>query len=455
MATINDILETADRASQRLKADFFREKQPERLRVAVLRISTLLKNNEQIYAKAISQDMGKTIRHSKEEIDKCAKSCDFFLRLWDHARVPERVILDEKRTAYIHYEPMGPVMAVMPWNFPFWQVIRSALPILLSGNPYILKHASLAKRSKRLLQSLFNEAGFLPGEFQATDFTHSEVEQALLDERVKGFTFTGSTDAGCKLYQSAAKGLKKCILELGGSDIFLVGSEATDIPTVVKAAIQGRLLSNGQSCIAAKRFLVHSKHYNAFRSQLIQGISQLRIGDPLSADTDLGPVSSVDAKRDLIALADDAKSQGANVTWLESSSGPGAPSDFKNLEHAFFQPCLIENISGSARLRKQEAFGPIFSLYSFNSRDEAVAIANETPFGLAGSIWTESQEERDYFMYFIESGGLHDRAISASDARVPFGGIKQSGIGKEMGFSGFREFSLCKTRILQAPNSLL
>ena len=363
------------------------------------KLAGLLRAQKESWAKMITLEMGKPLAASIQEIEKCALSCRFYAEHGLSFLKSESVVLpDQKMRAEIHFAPIGVVFAVMPWNFPFWQVIRCAAPILLAGNSYLLKHASNVPQCALGLEKLFLEAGFEVGEFQTLLIASEQVSSVIEDPRVQGVTLTGSEGAGGSVASIAGKHLKKTVLELGGSDPFIVMPSA-HLELAVQNAVKARVMSNGQSCIAAKRFIVHEKIYSEFKTKFVAEMKGLKMGDPLAEGTQLGPLVSVQARSDLHALVDDAKNKGALVlTGGVIPEGPGA----------YYPPTVIERIPETAKLRQEEAFGPLASLYSVKDVNEAFAIANSTRFGLGASFWSQDEKEIESAVTTIQSGfGIH------------------------------------------------
>jgi succinate-semialdehyde dehydrogenase/glutarate-semialdehyde dehydrogenase len=332
--------------------------------------------------------------------------------------------------AHVRYRPLGPVLAVMPWNFPLWQVIRFAAPALMAGNVGLLKHASNVPQTALFLEDLFHQAGYSEGTFQTLLIGSAEVEELLRDERVKAATLTGSEPAGRAVASVCGDMVKKTVLELGGSDPYVVMPSA-DIDRAARIAVTARVQNNGQSCIAAKRFIVHTDVYDAFAERFVEGMKALKVGDPLEESTDVGPLSSERGRADLEELVDDARRGGASVLCGgERPDGDGW----------YYPPTVLAGITREMRIHREEAFGPVATLYRAGDLDEAVLIANDSPFGLSSNVWTRDEAEVDRFARDLEAGGVFFNGMTASHPAFPFGGVKRSGYGRELSGHGIREF---------------
>jgi succinate-semialdehyde dehydrogenase/glutarate-semialdehyde dehydrogenase len=405
----------------------------------LLRMAEKLERETEVFARTITLEMGKTLESSKAEVLKCAACCRYYAENGRQALLPESIPYDTGKQAQVRYEPIGTVLAVMPWNFPFWQVFRCAAPILLSGNSLLLKHASNVPQSARAIESIIrgalSESQEPEGAFSTLLLSSKRVEGVIQDDRIQGVTLTGSEGAGSKVAAQAGKHIKRSVLELGGSDPFIVFPSA-DLGKSVETAINARLLANGQSCIAAKRFIIHESHYESFKTQLLRKFEALRMGSPLDPNTDLGPLALAQNRDDLHALVEDARKKGARIL-----TGGAVPEG-----KGFFYPAtVIEGITPEMKLYTEEAFGPVASLYRFKSSEEAISIANATPFGLGASIWTAEESEIELCATQIQSGQLFVNTLVASDPRIPFGGVKRSGYGRELGIYGIREWVNVKT----------
>jgi succinate-semialdehyde dehydrogenase/glutarate-semialdehyde dehydrogenase len=401
--------------------------------------AAILESRVDEFASVMTREMGKTLVSAKAEVLKCAKCCRYYA---DHGHTilkPEVAKLSGGGPAEIRHEPLGVILAVMPWNFPFWQVIRCAAPILLSGNSYVLKHASNVPESALAIESVFHEAfrreKLDPAAFATFLLPSSRIEKLIGDRRIRGVTLTGSEGAGRKVAAAAGANLKKSVLELGGSDPFIVFPTA-NLEKAVMTAVESRMLSNGQSCIAAKRFLIHESLYEKFRDGLVTMLSRFKMGDPMMPDTQLGPLAGEKNRVDLHALVIDAKTHGAKIV-LGGEIPPG--------DGYFYPPTLLEGIPEKAKIYREEAFGPIASLYKFQTHEEMIAIANAPNYGLGASIWTTVDHEIELCARRIESGQLFVNGLVASDPGIPFGGVKDSGYGRELGLYGIREWTITRT----------
>ncbi|HET7434817.1 MAG TPA: NAD-dependent succinate-semialdehyde dehydrogenase [Thermoanaerobaculia bacterium] len=385
-------------------------------------------------ARLITLEMGKPIKAAVAEVQKCAMVCRYYAEHAERYLADEHVATDAQES-FIRYEPLGPVLAVMPWNFPFWQVFRFAAPALMAGNTGVLKHASNVPQCALAIEDVFREAGFDHGEFQTLLIGADQVAPLLADERIRAATLTGSEPAGASVASAAAKAIKKSVLELGGSDPFVVMPSA-DLEEAVKTGIKARIVNNGQSCIAAKRFIVHEEIADAFEKRFVAAMNALQIGDPMDEATDVGPLAMPQIVSDLEKQVATSVSAGAKL--LTGGKRIGERGNF-------YAPTVLRDIPRSAPAYAEETFGPVASLFRVKSSDEAIRLANATPFGLGASVWTNDDDERRAFIDGIESGQVFVNAMVASDPRVPFGGAKHSGFGRELGVYGIREFTNIKT----------
>jgi succinate-semialdehyde dehydrogenase / glutarate-semialdehyde dehydrogenase len=388
-------------------------------------------------ATLMTTEMGKPVTAARQEVEKCAKACRFYA---EHA---EGYLADEAADAeatgalqaYVTYRPLGPVLAVMPWNFPLWQVMRFAAPALMAGNVGLLKHASNVPQTALFIQDLFERAGFPKGAFQTLLVGSSKVEAIIEDPRVVAATLTGSGPAGSAVASAAGRSIKKTVLELGGSDPFVVMPSA-DLPRAAEVAMTARLLNNGQSCINAKRLIVHEAVYDEFERHFVEAMTSRVVGDPMDDGTDVGPLASEQQLTDVSELVDDAVRKGARVLC---GGRPGQGKGF------FYPPTVLAGITGDMRVHREEVFGPVATLYRVAGIDEAIELANATEFGLGANVWTEDEHERARFTRDIESGMLFINGNTTSFPELPFGGIKSSGYGRELSSNGIREFCNAKT----------
>ncbi len=396
--------------------------------------ATILENEKEAFAKVMTTEMGKTFRSAVDEAAKCALVCRYYAENAEHFLADEKVETGAKRS-YIRYQPLGPVLAVMPWNFPFWQVLRFAAPALMAGNVGLLKHASIVPQSALLIEDLFHRAGFPDGAFQTLLIGSREVDKILGDPRVMAATLTGSEQAGIEVGIGAAKRIKKVVLELGGSDPFIVMPSA-NLETATSTAVKARIFNNGQSCIAAKRFIVAESIAEKFEKLFAEKMAALKVGDPFDAATDVGPLSTPDGVKDLDR--DVRKSVEAGAKILTG----GRPLDRPGY---FYAPTVLVNIPKDSPAYKEEMFGPVASVFRAKDVDDAIRIANDSRFGLGASAWTNDSAEQEKFISGLDAGMVFINRMVASDPRIPFGGVKWSGHGRELGAWGIREFTNIKT----------
>lgn len=386
----------------------------------------------------LTREMGKPITQSRAEVFKCAKNLRFYA---DNAEnmLSDWSLEDPSKvgatSAGTKWEPLGVVLAVMPWNYPLWQVIRFAAPALMAGNTGILKHASNVPGSAMYLHTLFTRAGYPEGSFGSLMISASQVANIIDDWRIRATTLTGSEPAGRAVAERSGKMLKPSVQELGGSDPFIVTPTA-DLERAVEVAVTARINNNGQSCIAGKRFLVFDEIYDAFLEKFVAKMDSLVMGDPMDEATQLGPLATAGGLRDIVDLVEDAKAKGARILCGgQTPDGPG-----------FFYPAtVIDQITPEMRLTMEEAFGPVASVYRVSTKEEAVAIANQTTFGLSSAIWTNDPAEEAYFVDKLEAGAVFVNGMTISYPELPFGGIKDSGFGRELADAGIKEFCNLKT----------
>jgi len=400
----------------------------------MLKAAGILENEKEAFAKVMTTEMGKTLRSAVDEAAKCAWVCRYY------AENAEKFLADElvetgAKQSYIRYQPLGPVLAVMPWNFPFWQVLRFAAPALMAGNVGLLKHASIVPQSALLIEELFHRAGFPDGSFQTLLIGSKEVDKILGDPRVMAATLTGSEQAGIEVGIGAAKRIKKVVLELGGSDPFIVMPSA-NLETATSMAVKARIFNNGQSCIAAKRFIVAESIADAFEKLFAQKMAALKVGDPFDESTDVGPLSTPEGVADLDR--DVRKSVEAGAKILTGGKPLNRPGNF-------YAPTVLVNIPKDSPAYKEEMFGPVASVFRAKDVDDAIRIANDSRFGLGASAWTNDAAEQRKFIDGLDAGMVFINRMVASDPRIPFGGVKWSGHGRELGAWGIREFTNIKT----------
>jgi succinate-semialdehyde dehydrogenase/glutarate-semialdehyde dehydrogenase len=400
----------------------------------MLKAASILENEKEAFAKVMTTEMGKTLRSAVDEAAKCAWVCRYY------AENAERFLADEvvetgAKQSYIRYQPLGPVLAVMPWNFPFWQVLRFAAPALMAGNVGLLKHASIVPQSALLIEDIFRRAGFPDGAFQTLLIGSREVDKILGDPRVMAATLTGSEQAGIEVGIGAAKRIKKVVLELGGSDPFIVMPSA-NLETATAMAVKARIFNNGQSCIAAKRFIVAESIAEQFEKLFAQKMAALKVGDPFDESTEVGPLSTPDGVADLDR--DVRKSVEAGAKILTGGKPLDRPGNF-------YAPTVLVNIPKDSPAYKEEMFGPVASVFRAKDISDAIRIANDSRFGLGASAWTNDAAEQRKFINELDAGMVFINRMVASDPRIPFGGVKWSGHGRELGAWGIREFTNIKT----------
>ncbi|MFJ6197760.1 NADP-dependent succinic semialdehyde dehydrogenase [Micromonospora sp. NPDC092111] len=388
-------------------------------------------------ARLMTTEMGKTYVAAKAEVTKCAAACRFYAA---HA---ERMLADEPadagavtaKRAFVRYQPIGPVLAVMPWNFPLWQVLRFAAPALMAGNTGLLKHASNVPQTALYLEEVFRRAGFPEGAFTTLLVGSDAVDRILSDPRVRAATLTGSERAGRSIGQIAGRELKKTVLELGGSDPFVVMPSA-DVDRAAEVATTARCQNNGQSCIAAKRFIVHTDVFDAFAERFAANMAALRVGDPMDENTDVGPLASSGGRDEVDAQVQDAVDHGATVLCGgQKPSGDGW----------YYPPTVVTDLNPQMRMWSEEVFGPVAGLYRVSSYAEAIEVANGTPFGLGSNAWTTDPAEQERFADDLDAGNVFVNGMTTSYPELPFGGVRNSGYGRELSAVGMREFCNTKT----------
>lgn len=394
----------------------------------------VLRENKKKYAAIITQEMGKLINEARAEVEKCAIGCDFYADKGPEFLTDEMIESDAGKS-YVAYLPIGTVLAVMPWNFPLWQVFRFAAPALIAGNSGVLKHASNVPQCALLIEDVFKKAGFPENVFRSLMIKASQVKAVIEDPRVHAVTLTGSEPAGRQVAATAGSCLKKSVLELGGSDAFIVLEDA-DLDLTVEWAVMSRFMNSGQSCIAAKRFIVVDAIAEDFIARFKAGVEALKPGEPTNETTTLAPMAREDLRNELHVQVTDSLAAGAvAVTGCEPVAGPGA----------FYKASILDRVEPGMRAYHEELFGPVAIIIHARDEEDALRIANDSPFGLGGSVWTQDSGRGERLARQIESGCTFVNGMVKSDARLPFGGIKNSGYGRELSEHGIREFTNAKT----------
>jgi succinate-semialdehyde dehydrogenase/glutarate-semialdehyde dehydrogenase len=394
----------------------------------------LLEGEQPALAETVTLEMGKTFAQAKGEVSKCAMAFRWFA---DNA---ERLLNEEKvetsaKASVVRFDPLGPVLAIMPWNFPFWQVVRFAAPSLMAGNVVVLKHASNVSLTALSLESVFARAGFPCGAFTTLLMNAGRVRNVIEDDRITAVTLTGSEAAGRSVGQAAGAALKKAVLELGGSDPFIVLASA-DLDRAVPVGVRARIQNNGQSCIAAKRFLIDESVFDEYYHRFTDEMAALVLGDPFDPATDVGPLSSRAQRDEVAGQVDDAVAKGATISCGGSLlDGAGW----------FYPPTVITGVTSSMRISREEVFGPVAVVEKVRGVEDAIREANRTVFGLGASVWTQDREEADRCVAGVEAGQVFVNAMVASTPELPFGGIKRSGYGRELSSFGLKEFCNAKS----------
>lgn len=398
------------------------------------KVALLLEKDKDVYAKSIVMEVGKRISEARAEIEKCALVCRYY------AENSEKFLTDEQietnaRKSFIRFEPLGIVLSIMPWNFPFWQVFRAAAPAIMAGNVMVLKHASNVPEAALLIEKIFTNAGAPEGLFQTLLISSKQVEIVISDPRVRMVSLTGSEEAGVSVASQAGRHLKKVVLELGGSDPFIVLDDA-DIDKASETAVTARMIVSGQSCIAAKRFIVHQKIAKEFIQKFKHNLSLLEVGDPLDPKTGVGPMSSAKAVESIVDQVKRSVDMGAKlIIGGEKVDRPGF----------FFLPTIVSEVTDEMPVMSEETFGPVAAIQIVSSDQEALEIANHSRFGLAASVWTENDDRASFFVSQLEAGGVFINSMVKSDPRMPFGGSKFSGFGRELSAYGLKEFTNIKS----------
>ncbi len=400
----------------------------ERARV-LMRVAQYLRDHKPDLARVATLEMGKPITESEAEIEKCAWNCEFYA---EHA---ERFLADEAvessaAESYVSYVPLGVVLAIMPWNYPFWQVIRFAAPALMAGNTAVLKHASNVSRSALEIERVFTECGLPEGAFRTLLISGTDAQKLIEDNRIAAVTLTGSDAAGVSVASTSGHALKKNVLELGGSDAFIVLDDA-DLQGAAQFAVRSRFQNTGQSCIAAKRFIVAQSVVEPFLEAFIADVEQLQVGDPLDPRTQIGPMARADLRDDLDALVRRSVEKGARIaTGGRRLEGNGY----------FYAPTILTDVTSDMPVFQNETFGPAAAVIVARDTNHAIALANDSQYGLGGNLWTRDLDRARKLARNLESGGVFINGMTASDPRLPFGGVKRSGYGRELSVFGIREF---------------
>jgi succinate-semialdehyde dehydrogenase / glutarate-semialdehyde dehydrogenase len=394
----------------------------------------LLDQEKEKFARTMTLEMGKLLRAAVEEVEKCARGCRYYAGNAERFLEDETTQTDAARS-YVRYQPLGAVLAIMPWNFPFWQVFRFAVPALMAGNVGLLKHAANVPQCALEIEQIFRRAGFDEGVFQTLLIEAEQVEKLLVDPRIKAVSLTGSEGAGRAVGSLAGREVKKAVLELGGNDAFIVMPSA-DFDNAIATAVKARTINTGQSCIAAKRFLVADKLYDRFVREFVERMRRLKVGNPLDQATDIGPLATEQILNGVDEQVRKSIAAGARLlTGGKRVHGPGF----------FYEPTVLIDVPKDAPAWREEVFGPVASIFRVRDAAEAVEAANDSRFGLGASAWTNDPAERDLFESGLEAGMVFINAMVTSDPRLPFGGVKRSGFGRELSAHGIREFVNAKT----------
>jgi succinate-semialdehyde dehydrogenase / glutarate-semialdehyde dehydrogenase len=416
---------------------------PLKKRADILRlVAVTLRAERDHWASLITLEMGKPIAQAEAEIDKCARTCEYYAEHGE-SYLQRQIVRTSATESYVAFEPLGVVLAIMPWNYPFWQVLRFAVPALLSGNGVILKHAANVPQSALGIEALLIKAGLPAGVFQTLLLPGSQVGRLLQDDRIQAVTLTGSTEVGREVASTAGRNLKKQVLELGGSDPFVVLADA-DVGLAAATAARARIQNTGQSCIAAKRFIVVEAVADDFVQGFARAVSELKLGDPMQRSTDVGPLARADLRDTLARQVERSVAAGAQV-MVGAASQPG--------RGYFYQPTVLDRVRPDMDAFREETFGPAAAVVRVKNEAAAIAVANATPFGLGASLWTADTEKAKRLARDIEAGSVFVNEMVASDPRLPFGGIKASGYGRELGEFGIREFTNIKTVWIQGPSA--
>ena len=407
-------------------------------RTALLgKLARSIRERKQSLGEIMTREMGKPLARALTELEKCAKTCEYYR---DSAEkfLADKIISTDSKKSYVHYQPLGPILAIMPWNFPYWQVFRCAAPALAAGNTVLLKHASNVSRCAVELERLFRQAGFLPGVFTTLLAPSKEITKLIQNSHIAALSLTGSVEAGKSVAVSAGASLKKVVLELGGSDPFIVLEDA-DMLLTVSAAIDSRFNNCGQSCVAAKRFIVLEKIASQFEQAILKKTQELVVGNPLDPSTQIGPLARADLRLTLDKQVKKAIKQGAQLL-VGGYTLPG--------KGYFYAPTVLTNLTPRFSIASEEVFGPVVCIYKVADEKAAIALANNTQFGLGASIWSRDLKKAEALALQVESGLVFVNTVVRSDPQLPFGGIKNSGFGRELGEEGIKEFVNVKTVVI-------
>ena len=400
----------------------------------ISKIGDLVEASKESFAKTITSEMGKPIMESIAEVEKCAWLCDYYAQNGMEF-LNDKPIDSDAQKSFVSFEPLGVILGVMPWNFPFWQVFRFAVPTILAGNSVLVKHAPNVQASAVAIEKIFHDCGIPKYVFRILMIDVDIIPEIIANKHVKAISLTGSEYAGSKVGECAGKYLKKTVLELGGSDPFIVLDDA-NLSRCVEAAVKGRMLNNGQSCIAAKRFIVHKKIYDEFIINLKKAIDTLVIGDPMSDKTQVGPLAREDILNKIMTQVEISIKLGANLI---------TGGDRLNSRGFYYSPTILTDITKEMPVYYEETFGPVFTVLKFDTIEEMIQIANDSDFGLGGSVWSKDKENALSIARRIETGTVFINDVTKSDPRLPFGGIKNSGYGRELSEFGIKEFVNIKT----------
>ena len=396
--------------------------------------ASILEDSKQEYGRIMTVEMGKTLKSAVAEAEKCAWACRYYAENGERHLADETIATNASRS-FAHYQPIGPVLAVMPWNFPFWQVFRFAAPALMAGNVGLLKHSSNVPQSALAIEDILRRAGFPDGAFQTLLIGAAQTASVIADDRVAAATLTGSEPAGRSVAAQCGDRIKKTVLELGGSDPFIVMPSA-DLDEAISTAVKARTINNGQSCIAAKRFIVADGIYDGFERRFVETMRALKVGDPMAPATDVGPLATGAIRDELHAQVERAVASGARLLLGgRMIGGPGY----------FYEPTVLAGLPRQSDVFREELFGPVAMLFRVKDAAEAIELANDSPFGLGSSVWTRDTAEQARFIDEMQAGAVFVNGMVASDPRLPFGGVKRSGYGRELGIFGIREFVNVKT----------